>query len=88
MVNLAVREFSQTIIKFVNQSPLPIEIKRLCVSDIAVQLRTAADERIETEIRERDKQIGDDNPIQEEKDELIEDSPKDSVEKPNRTGNQ
>lgn len=54
MINLEIREFSRSIINFINQSPLPPEIKRLCICDIAVQLQAAADEQIRTEIMERD----------------------------------
>lgn len=71
-VNLDVREFSQSIINFVNQSPLPIEVKRLCMSDIATQLQHAANEQIKAELLERSKQTGDDNPGQEEKNEFAE----------------
>ena len=55
MINLEIREFSNSIINFVNQSPLPPEIKRLCIRDIATQLQATADEQIQTEIMERDK---------------------------------
>ena len=72
MVNLKVREFSQAIINFINQSPLPIEVKRLCMSDIATQLQHTADEQIKAELLERSKQTGDDNPGQEEKNEFAE----------------
>ncbi len=80
MVNLDVREFSQAIINFINQSPIPIEIKRLCINDIATQLEEKANIQIEAELLARD-QAGADSQEQEDIDELVEDSPKDSVEK-------
>lgn len=80
MVNLDVREFSQAIINFINQSPIPIEIKRLCINDIATQLEEKANIQIEAELLARD-QTGADSQEQEDIDELVEDSPKDSVEK-------
>lgn len=55
MSNLEVREFSQSIINFVNQSLLPIEVKRLCINDIAAQLQTAADAQLHNELIERNK---------------------------------
>ncbi len=54
-MNLEIREFTQTIIQFVNQSLLPIEVKRLCINDIAAQLSTAADTQIQAEITARQK---------------------------------
>lgn len=60
MSNLEIREFSQNIINFVNQSSLPVEIKRLCICDIATQLQTTADQQICTEIVERNSHTGND----------------------------
>lgn len=89
MINLEIREFSNAIIKFIDQSPLPVEIKRLCINDIAAQLQTAADSQIRTEILERDKveqnKLTEDNVSeateQEEEHELIETSSEYPVEK-------
>ena len=90
MVNLTVREFSKAIIDFVNQSPLPIEIKRLCINDIAAQLQVAADERIRDEILERDNHTLDNIPTaleQEAEHEHSEGSPEDTMEEQDGTGN-
>lgn len=38
--NLDVREFAQAVANFCNQSPLPAEVKRLCLRDLSVQLET------------------------------------------------
>lgn len=55
MNNLQIREFSQTIINYTNQSPLPVETKRLALSEILSQLKDAADTAIRTELAERDR---------------------------------
>lgn len=55
MGNLEIREFSQAIINFVNSSALPVEVKRLALSDIMHQLDSAANTAIQVEIAERDK---------------------------------
>lgn len=86
MINIEIREFSQSITNFINRSPLPIEIKRLCINEISTQLMQAADTQIEAEILERDKQTGQDNPGQEEKNELIKNPSKDIMEEQRRSG--
>lgn len=55
MSNLEIREFSQAIINFVNSSALPVEVKRLALSDILHQLDSTANTAIQGEIVERDK---------------------------------
>lgn len=59
MDNLEIREFSQAITNFINKSPLPLEVKRLCINDIAAQLLQASNTQIETEILKRDQQVRD-----------------------------
>lgn len=87
MGNLEIREFSQAIINFIKKSPLPIEVKRLCINDIATQLQQAADAQIETEILQRDRQEAENNNTeQEETNELIKNPSKDPVEKQDGTG--
>ena len=70
MTNLKIREFSQAITNFIDRSPLPVEVKRLCLNDIAAQLLQAANMQIETEILERDRQAENDIPEREEKNEF------------------
>lgn len=53
MGNLEIREFSQAIINFVNQSPLPIEVKRLALSDILSQIEPLADNAVKAELATR-----------------------------------
>lgn len=55
MSNLEIREFSQAIINFVNSSALPVEVKRLALSDIMHQLDSASNTAIQGEIVERDR---------------------------------
>ena len=55
MENLKIREFSQAIINFVNDSPLPIEVKRLTLVEILHQIDSAANSILQREIAERDR---------------------------------
>lgn len=55
MENLKIREFSQAIINFVNDSPLPIEVKRLTLVEIVHQIDSAANSILQREIAERDR---------------------------------
>lgn len=55
MSNLEIREFSQAIINFVNDSPLPIEVKRLTLVEIVHQIDSAANSILQREISERDR---------------------------------
>lgn len=57
MGNLEIREFSQAIIYFVNGSPLPVEVKRLALSDILHQIDSATNSILRNEIAERDKRV-------------------------------
>ena len=43
MMDLLIREFKNSIISFVNQSDLPMEIKRLCLSEILKDVSDASD---------------------------------------------
>ncbi len=54
--NLEVREFSQSIINFVNQSLLPDEIKYLVLSSITRDLEKASNTAINQEIAAREKE--------------------------------
>lgn len=53
MGNLEIREFQQAIVNYTNTSPLPIEIKRLVISDILAQLNTEANAAVQSELAER-----------------------------------
>ena len=54
MKNLEIREFSQAIINFVNQSTLPMEVKRLALKDIIAQIETETNKVLTEEIRYRE----------------------------------
>lgn len=53
MDNLEIREFSQSIINFTNQSPLPMEVKRLALADILSQVADAANSAVQAELATR-----------------------------------
>lgn len=55
MKNLKIRQFQQAIINFVNQSDLPIEVKRLCLNDISAQVNAAAEQQVYAENEEERK---------------------------------
>lgn len=55
MGNLEIREFSQAIINFTNSSQLPLEVKRLVMSDILHQLDSATNTILQSELAERDR---------------------------------
>ena len=56
MNSLEIREFEQSIIKLFNGCALPMEIKRLIVNDIAGQINRAADNQINVELAERNRE--------------------------------
>lgn len=56
MNSLEIREFEQSIINLFNECGLPMEIKRLIVNDIAGHINKAADNQINVELEERNKE--------------------------------
>lgn len=56
MNSLQIREFSQSIINFINENPLPLEIKRLAVKDIYQQISEASEKQIYQELEEKKKE--------------------------------
>lgn len=56
MNSLEIREFEQSIVNLINDCGLPIEIKRLIVNDIAGQINRAADNQINVELEERNRE--------------------------------
>lgn len=54
MNSLQIREFSQSIINFVNASQLPIEVKRLALKDILAQVEEETTKVLTEEIRYRE----------------------------------
>lgn len=53
MMDLLIREFKNSIISFVNQSDLPMEIKRLCLSEILKDVSDASDAVIKDQLVSR-----------------------------------
>lgn len=53
MNSLEIREFEQAIINQINQSPLPLEVKRLIVENICAQVNEATNKQIQAELKER-----------------------------------
>lgn len=49
-INVAIRQFEQTLIETINQNNLPIEIKRLAMLDVMRQVQSAADDFIQNAI--------------------------------------
>ena len=56
MNSLEIREFEQSIVNLFNGCGLPMEIKRLIVNDIAWQINRAADNQINVELAERNRE--------------------------------
>ena len=58
MNSLEVRKFQQQIISFVNQSSLPLEVKRLCFLEITQQISEEAEKQVYAELeQERKNQV-------------------------------
>ena len=56
MNSLEIREFEQSIVNLFNECGLPMEFKRLIVNDIAGQINRAADNQINVELAERNRE--------------------------------
>lgn len=56
MNSLEIREFEQEIVNLFNGCGLPMEVKLLIVNDIAGQINRAADNQINVELAERNKE--------------------------------
>ena len=52
MNNLAIRQFKLTIEEFINKNDLPVEIKRLVLSEIKNEIDKAADQQVISEAKE------------------------------------
>lgn len=56
MNSLEIREFEQSIVNLFNGCGLPMEVKRLIVNNIAGQINRAADNQINVELAERNRE--------------------------------
>ena len=54
MKNLEIREFSQAIINFVNQSTLPMEVKRIVLKDILSQVEAETNKVLQEELKAKE----------------------------------
>ena len=54
MDSITVREFSQSIINFINQNPLPMEVKRLALKDILSQVEEETNKVLQSELQIRE----------------------------------
>lgn len=54
MSSIEVREFSTTIISFINKNPLPMEVKRLALKDILGQVEDVTHKELIEEIKARE----------------------------------
>ena len=52
-MDLEIREFKNAIVQFVNKSDLPMEIKRLCLSEILKDVSDASDVVIKDQLVSR-----------------------------------
>ena len=50
-MNLQIREFEQNIIRYINQSNLPLEVIRLAIKDVFYQVDKLANDAINMEIQ-------------------------------------
>ena len=70
MNSLQIREFSQSIINFVNASQLPIEVKRLALKDILSQVEAETNKVLTEEIRDREEKQGEKDEAKKEEGEV------------------
>ncbi len=61
MNNLEIREFKQSIVNFINSSPVMDEVKRLVLSEILHEQNEKTTVVLTNEIRERDKKEAESN---------------------------
>lgn len=55
-MNITIREFQQSIINFINETKLPLEVKRLVLLEVTRQVTEASEMQIRNEVAEREKQ--------------------------------
>lgn len=54
MTSLEIREFSMALSKYINENPLPAEVKKYVLADIYNQLNKQAEEEIMLQLKERE----------------------------------
>lgn len=55
-MDLQIRQFQLGLVDYINQSSLPIEVKRLVMKDILLQVEKASDELIKQLIKDQEVQ--------------------------------
>ena len=50
--NAQIRRFRNTVLQLVNEEPLPVEVKRLVLSEIMQAVSNKCDEEIQSELKE------------------------------------
>lgn len=56
-MDLQIRQFQTGLIDYINKSTLPMEVKRLVIKDILLQIERASNEFINQLIKEQEAQI-------------------------------
>lgn len=64
MTDLEIREFKNTIINYINEIPLSIELKRLIINEIALEVKIKAEEVILEQLNERNNQPKEEEPAE------------------------
>lgn len=78
-MDLAIREFRESIVRFINDTELSIEVKRLVVKEIYQEIKDASDKKVKELILERSSAEKQDT-ITEEKDNNAESVSKNTLE--------
>lgn len=53
-MDLEIRQFTNTIINFINKSPLPMEVKRLSLKDILAQVEDETNKLLQEQLKARE----------------------------------
>lgn len=56
-MDLQIKQFQLGLVEYINQSTLPIEVKRLVIKDILLQVEKASNELLSKLIKEQEAQI-------------------------------
>lgn len=70
MNSLSIREARESIIRYTNQLPFPMEVKRLMFAEILGQLETASEQEIAMQITERNEKEKEENSENKSKEEV------------------
>lgn len=54
-MDLEIRQFTNAIINFINQSPLPMEVKRLALKDILAQVEDETNKLLQEQLKAQEK---------------------------------